>query len=84
MYLSEWWWLKLEEQDSETARDQTAMTSNVHEMCHVTYSQSQCRIQRCTNCTGTAGPLKTVQDKYIMYVDYPEIIFLLIEMTYGC
>ena len=33
---------------------------------------------------GTAGPLKTVQDESIMYVNYPEIIFLLIEMTYGC
>jgi len=76
--------LKLEEQDSETARDQTAMTSNIHETGHVTYSQLQCHIQQCTNCMGTAGPLKTVQDESIMYVNYPEIIFLLIEMTYGC
>jgi hypothetical protein len=27
---------------------------------HVTYSQSQYHIQRCTNCAGTAGPLKTM------------------------
>ena len=37
----------------------------IRKMCiskwgHVTYSQLQYHIQQCTNCAGTAGPLKTM------------------------
>ena len=37
----------------------------IRKMCiskwgHVTYSQLQYHIQQCTNCVGTAGPLKTM------------------------